>query len=411
MVAVWTAPYVSVLLLLVTPSTRALVLEHNASKALGGFQDVANKFQYPAATYTTGNCVAVSDLGTYDDVTVAFTLTMTGDASNVGIASVYHTNSWTPGDLHIGIDAPDANGQSLYFAVNGNTYYSSDSDTRFNNYDIPLNTAVDIRLVYSKSGGTVELYVNGVLTETLAHNGAYSIKFTAAKIGCWKTGRVLRGTIEGFEVSATTPAPTPALTPEPTPSPTPAPTATPTPAPTPTPLTTSAVGDPHMQNVHGERFDLMAPGSHILINIPRGERDDKILLRVQANARRLGRKCMDMYFDTVNVTGSWAEASQAGGYHFSASQSEVDFPEWVVFGKVELKIVRGHTDGGLSYLNVYVKHLGQAGAVVGGLLGEDDHTDVSTPEAQCMNILSLEKGARQYSSVSLAVSTAEGTFA
>jgi len=175
--------------------------------------------------------------------------------------------------------------------------------------------------------------------------------------------------------------------------------------------TSSAVGDPHLQNVHGERFDLMAPGSHILINIPRGERDDKILLRVQANARRLGRKCMDMYFDTVNVTGSWAEASQAGGYHFSASQSEVDFPGWVVFGKVELKIVRGHTDGGLPYLNVYVKHLGQAGAVVGGLLGEDDHTDVSTPEAQCMNVLSLEKGARQYSSVSLAVSTAEGTFA
>ncbi|CAK0853738.1 unnamed protein product, partial [Prorocentrum cordatum] len=163
-------------------------LAHNGAYSinftgLGGLQDVANKFQNPAATYTTGNCVAVSDLGTYDDVTVAFTLTMTGDASNVGIASVYHTNSWTPGDLHIGIDAPDANGQSLYFAVLGNTYYSSDGDFRFNNYDIPLNTAVDIRLVYSKSGGTVELYVNGVLTETLAHNGAYSIKFTAAKIG------------------------------------------------------------------------------------------------------------------------------------------------------------------------------------------------------------------------------------
>merc|ERR1719382_208783 len=32
----------------------------------------------------------------------------------------------------------------------------------------------------------------------------------------------------------------------------------------------SAVGDPHLENVHGERFDLMKPGKHVLINIPRG---------------------------------------------------------------------------------------------------------------------------------------------
>mmetsp|Transcript_55328 Transcript_55328/g.154164 ORF Transcript_55328/g.154164 Transcript_55328/m.154164 type:complete len:412 (+) Transcript_55328:101-1336(+) len=411
MVAVWTAPYVSVLLLLVTPSTRALVLEHNASKALGGFQDVANKFQYPAATYTTGNCVAVSDLGTYDDVTVAFTLTMTGDASNVGIASVYHTNSWTPGDLHIGIDAPDANGQSLYFAVNGNTYYSSDSDTRFNNYDIPLNTAVDIRLMYSKSGGTVELYVNGVLTETLAHNGAYSIKFTAAKIGCWKTGRVLRGTIEGFEVSATTPAPTPALTPEPTPSPTPAPTPTPTPAPTPTPLTTSAVGDPHMQNVHGERFDLMQPGRHVLINIPRGMSAEGALLRVQTDARRLGGHCADMYFQHVNVTGKWAEANQVGGYEYSVSQKSIETPQWVAFGPVQLKVVHGHTDAGLVYLNVYVKHLRRAGLAVGGLLGEDDHQDVSTPPHACATRTQLDPSAYPHDPGHSASSAASASFA
>jgi hypothetical protein len=66
----------------------------------------------PAATYTTNNCVSVPALGTYDDVTLVFTVTMT---SAPGMAQVYSTNSWTPGDLHIGIDAPDANGATIFF--------------------------------------------------------------------------------------------------------------------------------------------------------------------------------------------------------------------------------------------------------------------------------------------------------
>ena len=47
----------------------------------------------------------------------------------------------------------------------------------------------------------------------------------------------------------------------------------------------SAVGDPHLQNVHGERFDLMKPGKHVLINIPRGMSAENALLRVEADAR------------------------------------------------------------------------------------------------------------------------------
>eukprot|EP00959_Pyramimonas_sp_CCMP1952_P252986 5285097-Pyramimonas_sp.AAC.1 len=62
----------------------------------------------------------------------------------------------------------------------------------------------------------------------------------------------------------------------------------------------------------------MKPGKHVLINIPRGTIEDP-LLRVQADARRSG-SCADMYFQELNVTGSWAESMQAGGYHYSASQ-------------------------------------------------------------------------------------------
>merc|ERR1719356_2386570 len=75
--------------------------------------------------------------------------------------------------------------------------------------------------------------------------------------------------------------------------------------------TGSAVGDPHLQNVHGERFDLMKPGTHVLINIPRGERVGAALLRVEAQADKLGGHCEDIYFTELNVTGSWANAKHA----------------------------------------------------------------------------------------------------
>jgi len=159
---------------------------------------------------------------------------------------------------------------------------------------------------------------------------------------------------------------------------------------TPTPAGgASAVGDPHLQNIHGERFDLMKAGIHVLINIPRGVSAESALLRVQADALRLGGHCADMYFQKLNVTGSWAEAKQAGGYHYSVSQREAKTPEWVAFGKVELKAVHGRTNSGIIYLNMYVKHLGRAGFAVGGLLGEDDHEDASTAPDACAQRLAL----------------------
>jgi len=154
----------------------------------------------------------------------------------------------------------------------------------------------------------------------------------------------------------------------------------------------AATGDPHLQNVHGERFDLMKPGKHVLISIPRGWSAEDALLRVQADARRLGRsgaQCADMYFQEVNVTGSWAEAKQVGGYHYIASESASNTQQWVAFGKVQLKVVHGRTDSGFQYLNVYVKHLGRAGFAVGGLLGEDDHKDAMIPPASCTHRTSL----------------------
>merc|ERR1719291_367108 len=126
----------------------------------------------------------------------------------------------------------------------------------------------------------------------------------------------------------------------------------------------------------------MKPGKHVLINIPKGEPEHQ-LLRVQADARRLGG-CKDMYFQELNISGSWAEAKQAGGYRHAVKHRAGESSEWVALGTVELKVVHGHTKGGLEYLNFYVKHLGKAGFAVGGLLGDDDHTDASTSTGSCV---------------------------
>jgi len=173
----------------------------------------------------------------------------------------------------------------------------------------------------------------------------------------------------------------------------------------------SATGDPHLQNVHGERFDLMTPGRHVLVNIPRGERAENALLRVEARASKLGGLCEDIYFTDLNITGSWAYAKQVGGYHFASEGSEPETSTWNAVGAIEFKVVRAHTAAGTQYLNFYVKHLGRAGFVVGGLLGEDDHVVESTPSAACVKHLQLKKLSSPLYSRDSAVSIAQGTFA
>jgi len=156
----------------------------------------------------------------------------------------------------------------------------------------------------------------------------------------------------------------------------------------------SATGDPHLQNIHGERFDLMKPGKVVLIKVPRGQPVEKALLTVEADARRLGLQCADIYFQSLNVTGAWADKVRAGGLTFTAGGARdetLQIPGWTRFGPLQLKVVHGRTSQGTEYLNFYVKHLRDAGAAVGGLLGEDDYTEAARPEEGCEKLMSLKK--------------------
>ena len=137
-----------------------------------------------------------------------------------------------------------------------------------------------------------------------------------------------------------------------------------------------------MQNINGQRFDLMRPGKHVLLHIPRGADAPYVLLRVEAEVQRLGPQCGDMYFQHVNITGAWVEAKHNGILQFHAGEVGGDEgPTWMAFGAVQLKVVRVHWQG-IHYLNVFAKHLGRAGFPVGGLLGVDDHGEAETPEVE-----------------------------
>jgi len=171
-----------------------------------------------------------------------------------------------------------------------------------------------------------------------------------------------------------------------------------------------ATGDPHLQNVLGQRFDLVVPGKHVLINIPRGSRANA-LLRVEAEANHLGERCADMYFQELNITGAWVEAKGTVGLHFRAGGLRDEHPQWLKFGSVELKVAHGHTKQGVQYLNFYVKHLGRAGFAVGGLLGEDDHTKETIPSQACARGLSLVEDADPRGQSAPALSVAEASLA
>jgi hypothetical protein len=158
----------------------------------------------------------------------------------------------------------------------------------------------------------------------------------------------------------------------------------------------SGKGDPHLTNMHGQRFDLYQPGVHVLIQVPRRAKPADTLLRVEADARRMGAACADLYFQVLNITGNWTGGSE--GLQFFANQ-EPDSSDWRKFGEVDLKVIRGHTGEGIEYLNVFVKHLNAIKFPVGGLLGEDDHKAAATPGKECSEAVELHAKHRSFAMI------------
>jgi len=161
-----------------------------------------------------------------------------------------------------------------------------------------------------------------------------------------------------------------------------------------------AVGDPHVVNMYGQRFDILREGNHTLIQIPRHAEPRATLLKVNGEALHMGGACADMYFHSISVKGKWAEdlaytlskgQSRSAGFNFFADAAHrSNSTHWTRFGnELDLKIIWGRTITGVRYLNIFVKHLASVQASVGGLLGSDDHSTIATPPADCKRTVSL----------------------
>jgi len=141
----------------------------------------------------------------------------------------------------------------------------------------------------------------------------------------------------------------------------------------------------------------MQPGTHVLIRIPYGVKKGQALLWVDADAEHIGGACADTYFQSVNVSGSWASVKREAqkfasfkGFAFKAGgTNDYSDRKWITFGPLSLKVVHGRTKDAVPYLNLFVRNLKFAGHVIGGLLGEDDHLAVETPDEMCQGLLDV----------------------
>jgi len=159
--------------------------------------------------------------------------------------------------------------------------------------------------------------------------------------------------------------------------------------PSPTSPAASAVGDPHLVNIYGQRFDLMQPGLHTLLHIPRRAQAVSTFLDIHAKVRMVGDSCADMYIMSINVTGAWASApAHPTGTFFSVKNSDPNLG-WQSFGQVKLKVVQGHTKSGIAYLNFFIQGLSKVDYSIGGLLGADDHDDASKVDPHCRQQMDL----------------------
>jgi len=175
----------------------------------------------------------------------------------------------------------------------------------------------------------------------------------------------------------------------------------PVPTPAPTPQFVAGVGDPHLVNMFGERFDLYRTGVNVLLQIPRWVGPEQTLLHLEADAARIGGACSDVYFQVVRISGHWANESGSLEFFASANRepsslgSRPNHMQWTRFGKVDLRVVNGTTRQGVKYLNVFAKKLGNAGYTVGGILGVDSNAEAKEPDQACARTMSLST-ARAY---------------
>jgi len=168
------------------------------------------------------------------------------------------------------------------------------------------------------------------------------------------------------------------------------PTADPTPSPTPTPIAVSAVGDPHISNLLGQRFDLAAARQHVLVPFP-SFAINKTVLRMTANVHKICGACSNFFLYLRlghDRQMSRGKHSSSSGKAF-AGKLRMGKKAWAKYGKVPVTVAQGRTTNGVRYFNVFTKDLANKGYLVGGPWGIGDHTAARLPDPERKNTVTL----------------------
>lgn len=182
----------------------------------------------------------------------------------------------------------------------------------------------------------------------------------------------------------------------------------------------SAVGDPHVTNVAGERFDIMRSGMHTLVEVPRDQRIPKKLL-VKGQIERYGSACSSMWITQMSISGSQLNTEyefftrgdhlyRVGNFStdnidaFAAAvqpaelsiklQNNAYRPNYGKYKIAEFTINAGPAKlfvvfvrrQGETHYDFHAKNLGSLSAKtdIGGLMGIDDHTWATSSDGDCV---------------------------
>jgi hypothetical protein len=188
-----------------------------------------------------------------------------------------------------------------------------------------------------------------------------------------------------------------------------APTSSPTNSPT--AATASAAGDPHLTNTRGQKFDLYKTGQMEFLRVPFASSGKNVNLTLSAMIEQRGgstHTCTrELFITSLSLGGAWLSgrplvlavgeghtgklAVLLGGVPLSPSPKVVTISEHMKLhmlnekqfhigvGSASIEVV--YVPGPTHYLNLRALSLQSLGCKIGGLLGDDDHKDVSTPHA------------------------------
>jgi len=128
------------------------------------------------------------------------------------------------------------------------------------------------------------------------------------------------------------------------------------------------------------------------MHVPMWAKQGRTLLKVVANATRIGGACTDIYFTEIMFEGGWVRRykAQHGRGALAFTTAAAFKPSWMRFGPARVKVVRGRTSTGTVYLNIMARLKAVLGKYrIGGLLGEGDHTFAATPVENCRKFINL----------------------